>query len=144
MYLRYRTSTHDVLSTVSDVLSVVSAMPSNSIEPMSTVERAVESLGPGLKLGQGRIGRWTSDGTTSHMLSVQGQISEPDMCWCRDSPAYDWSDVTAVERGCCDELGKKLEDVKTAAGGHGRNSRLICGSKVLLIASWTLPRFHFD
>ena len=79
MYLRYRTSTHDVLSTVSDVL--ISAMPSNSIEPMSTVERAVESLGLGLKLGQGRIGRWTSDGTTSHMLSVQGQISEPDMCW---------------------------------------------------------------
>ena len=81
MYLRYRTSTHDVLSTVSDVLSVVSAMPSNSIEPMSTVERAVESLGLGLKLGQGRIGRWTSDGMTSRMLSVQGRISEPDMCW---------------------------------------------------------------
>jgi hypothetical protein len=53
MYLRYRTSTHDVLSTVSDVLSVVSAMPSNSIEPMSTVERAVESLGAGVEAGAG-------------------------------------------------------------------------------------------
>jgi hypothetical protein len=32
-----------VLSTVSDVLSVISEMPSNSIQPMSNVEREVES-----------------------------------------------------------------------------------------------------
>jgi hypothetical protein len=54
----------------------VSAMPSNSIEPMSIVERAVEFWGLGLELGQGRINRWTSEGTTSRTLALHGRIGE--------------------------------------------------------------------
>ena len=51
--LRYRTSTHDVLSTTSDVLSAISAMSSNSIRPMSNVEHAVESWA-GVEAGAGQ------------------------------------------------------------------------------------------
>jgi hypothetical protein len=35
--------------------------------------------GLGLELGQGMIGRWTSDGTTSHKLALHGRTSEAEM-----------------------------------------------------------------
>jgi len=78
-YLRYRTSTHDVLRTASDVLSTIPAMPSNSIEPMSKVEHTAESwAGVGTGARQGSIGRWRSNVTASHMLAVRDRISEPN------------------------------------------------------------------
>jgi hypothetical protein len=52
-WLRYRTSTHDVLRTTSDVLSSISAMPSNFIRPMSNVEHEVESW-VGVEAGTGQ------------------------------------------------------------------------------------------
>jgi hypothetical protein len=52
-WLRYRTSTHDVLRITSDVLSSISAMPSNFIRPMSNVEHEVESW-VGVEAGAGQ------------------------------------------------------------------------------------------
>jgi hypothetical protein len=72
-WLRYRTSTHDVLSTTSDVLCAIAAMPSNFIiRPMSNVEHEVE---PWVEAGAGQ-------GRTSHMLAVRSdQWARYCMCW---------------------------------------------------------------
>ena len=126
-YLRYRTSTHDVLRTTSDVLSTIPAMPSNSIEPMSKVEHAAESWA-GVETGANVT---SDDGLRmSRPLTgwQSGRISESGMCWRSEGLVERCEHVTKRQKvDVVMTSERKKESRRAAAGRHGRASRLICG-----------------
>jgi hypothetical protein len=126
-YLRYRTSTHDVLRTTSDVLSTIPAMPSNSIEPMSKVEHAAESWA-GVETGANVT---SDDGLRmSRPLTgwQSGRISESGMCWRSEGLVERWEHVTKRQKvDVVMTSERKKESRRAAAGRYGRASRLICG-----------------